>query len=326
MRFLRVMLLLPFSIVYLLLVEIRRLIYHFAAKTKVTAKVISVGNITSGGTGKTPVVMSLLELLKHKNVAVVSRSYKLPLKSPKRVDAKHPEVFGDEACLLAAKFPHVPIFSGPVKSKTALFAQSQVNPDVIVVDDGFQHLKLHRDVDILVVDATQPKWNYWPLPSGYARDGFWRLSQAHVVIASKWNLASQSQKTWLSSILEKDFVELNYSIQEFYNPAQDVVVENPKSYQRVALLSAIGRPESFETLVRPHVGEIKSHIQLDDHHSYSLEEISRIAKLCSEYDAVLTTEKDFVKITQLEAKIPNLIVVKLKVEAQNLAEKLSVYI
>ena len=144
--------------------------------------VFSVGNITVGGTGKTPVVMELVKALESldKEPVLISKSYKGNLKIPTEVllDSKSVEV-GDEALFLKQSFPHLRVFSGPHKTKTALFAAAKLVDrfkHVFVIDDGAQHHGFFKDVKVHVWDMSLSKLDYLPFPLGRARE-LWFLSE-----------------------------------------------------------------------------------------------------------------------------------------------------
>lgn len=324
----RVVLLFPFSILFALVVELRRAFFTLVLTPKrLQAFVISVGNLTSGGTGKTPFVLALVaELQKHnKKIAVVCRSYRAQAQAPQRVDLSKNEAsyYGDEASLIAQKLPDVPVYVGSSKLHTCLEVEKEISPDVIIIDDGFQHIKLYRDVDIVLIDVTEPRWHYLPLPSGYGRDALWQLDRAKIIVLTKENLAEESQKNFARSLVSahSNVVGMNYSIDGFrhIDSGQEIlptILENKK----VLLVSGIGRPMTFENLMRSISGlEVLGHIIFRDHHPYSNVDIERIKKekimLGAEY--VITTEKDAVKISALKSDV-DFIEMKLKPSVQGL--------
>jgi tetraacyldisaccharide 4'-kinase len=162
--------------------------------------VISIGNLTMGGTGKTPFTLCLLEKYQQQyKIGVVVRSYKAKLKEPKRVELNHisSETFGDEAVLIQKKMPQVIVYSGPCKFKTAQKLYDEERPDFIIVDDGFQHLKLKRNLDIVLLDTSVVKSDYsWP-PSGRMREDFSALDRASIIVLTKTEMQNEQTLAYL---------------------------------------------------------------------------------------------------------------------------------
>ena len=154
----------PLSFLYDQIVGVKNSLYNkgIIETYKAPVPVISIGNLTVGGTGKTPITDFCLKDLvaKGKKVAVVSRSYRADASDPSWVDVTHPfgaRYYGDEPMLLASANPDVMVYVGDTKWRTAEFASTDKRGafDVILIDDGFQHRKLHRDLNLVVLDATE---------------------------------------------------------------------------------------------------------------------------------------------------------------------------
>lgn len=264
----------------------------YRSVVKVSVPVISIGNLTVGGTGKTPVTSFCLSLLESKGhrPGLVVRSYRTSRREPGRVNlsAASPESdFGDEAVWYAKTHPSIPVWSGPRKSRTAQEMLKHENVDVILVDDGFQHRALHRDLDLVLLDSTDPEAAYRPLPAGRAREDWSGLSRAQGILWTKCNLAPAPK---LALPPEKPVYHFEAAL-------------GAKSVRGKALLvSGIARPESFEALVRASSPELSFDTMVfRDHHPYGAEDVRRIAARASAFgaDVVLTTEKDEVKLRSL---------------------------
>lgn len=208
---------LPLSLLYGLAAFINK---KFSSINQVSLgiPVVSVGNFTVGGTGKTPVVFEILNILKDmdKKPIVVSKSYKASLKHPAEVniDSKISEC-GDEACLIKKKFPDVRVFSGPHKTKTALFAAAKTvdrMKAVFVIDDGAQHQGLFKDFKIHVWDMSLSKLDFLPLPFGRARE-FWFLGEKSDLILLN---RSKSIEEKVSKKVPK-FLRMKYEVQSILN-------------------------------------------------------------------------------------------------------------
>ena len=172
--------------------------------------VISVGNITLGGTGKTPIVSKLVSWLLEKGVhpAVVSRGYGGNYSGVACVDDPRAfKRFGDEPCLLKGWHPHVPIYLCPRRIQACRELLQRETVDVIVADDAFQHESLYRDIDFVVIDALEPLSNYQVVPAGRSREPLRALERADYVIINKSNLASSRESLDLLQELLKPYVE-----------------------------------------------------------------------------------------------------------------------
>lgn len=283
----------PLARVYGLLADSKNRLYQrgWLGSRRVQPVVISVGNLTVGGTGKTPVVEALtrrLVELGHRP-AIVCRSYRAKAREPGRVKSDNPELYGDEAVWYAKRFPLVPVWSGPVKWRTAEALANHEKVDVILVDDGFQHRALYRDRDLLVLDASEPLENYACVPAGRGREDFHNAARADAYLLTKVNEAGPHAVAALRARLPAGKPVLEF--------AYEVTIDKP--VERALLVSAIARPQSFRRLVE----EKLPHAQLEeitfrDHHGYKESDIVRIARQASalQAQAVFTTEKDEVKL------------------------------
>lgn len=298
----------PLSRVFSLAVGVRKKIYelNLIEKGNAGVPVISVGNITVGGTGKTPVVDYLIKNLSEKGikVGVVSRGYGSKVIGPIRVIPGRAMDFGDEPSMLVKRNPSTPVVIGANRLDACRFLLNQC-PDVkcIVADDAFQHLKLNRDLDIIVIDATEPLENYEPLPLGRAREKMISLKRAGLVILNKINLAAPQNVVWLKENIK--IINPNLSMVEFsYKISGLKYVTNDQTYlpdsnENFFLVSGIGRASTFRSLVESSFSlKIVGEYQFPDHYSYKPEHIPRLlmdAKRVSA-DRILVTEKDAVKI------------------------------
>lgn len=268
----------------------------------VNAWVISVGNLTVGGTGKTPVVDYLVGILKTKyKVGIVSRGYGSNLKgthvvAPNRAEAA--SFYGDEPVLLATKHPDVPVVISANRYLGAKKLVDDLKVQVIIADDAFQHRWLKRDRDVVVIDATENKKNYFPLPFGRAREPFDALNRADLVLITKTNLAAPEQLRWIKGNVR--FARKMIQFKAMISGYRNLYGEYRETFlgQDVILVSGIGKPENFERSIS---GNIKQHLKFPDHHAYSEEEREEICEL-SLTCPVLTTEKDAVKFQGMNSK------------------------
>lgn len=324
MRFVFFPVLLPLSVLFTLVSFLRAKLYDlgFLESLSVSSKVICVGNLTSGGTGKTPIIRWLAQEIsrKGKKVAVLSRGYKRSSEKILKVNPMSAEVakFGDEPLQLSKQLKGISIYVGANRVKAARQIISEESPDVILMDDGFQHRRLRRDLDFVVMDATQPLWHYWPLPLGFGREGRWALKRASAVVLTKSNLASVSD---IEKLNLDDLKTLEFSSEIVRCRTLDGEIWNLERLQgeRVALLSAIGNPASFEKQVRGNGIEVVYHKSFPDHHQFKIWDINKFLSQAEKAgsEKILVTEKDAVKLTEFNFPKDKVLVAELEVEMKN---------
>ncbi len=334
------------SLLYLVSIQIRCLLYRlriFRARS-VTAWVISVGNITLGGTGKTPVVERLAGLLnsRGRKVAIVSRGYRRKrgpwlrrLKEKLRgapttrvVSDGHnillnSRVAGDEPYMLASNLEGVPVVINRNRRKGALYAIRRFKADTIILDDGFQHLDLKRDLDIVLVDATCPFGNGHIFPRGILREPCRNLSRADLLFITKAVSGGQDE-------LKKDLRRYNQRARILecrHNPIYlyDVRTSIKASLDfirgmKAATLAGIANPEGFEKMLSGLGVEVIHSRRFADHHIYSQQELIDVLNKAARRGAeiLLTTEKDAVRFPRLpKGAIP---VFSLRVRIDSVAE------
>lgn len=276
--------------------------------------ILSIGNITAGGTGKTPLTSFLLEAFssRGRRVGVVSRGYGGTEKGPARVPGDGlPETaarFGDEPAWLACRHPSVPVVIGADRVAAAKELLGAV--DLVLADDAFQHRRLKRGFDAVVIDATEPLWHYRSLPLGRQREDFRALLRARSVFLTKTNLADPAVLDWLRLRLKE--VAPRLPVFEFDTRLKGVVslaASNSEparalaSSQTLLLVSGIGRPETFRKSVETDLlvssgGEVLDHLIYPDHHQYGAEDCRHIMERAKELgaSAIVVTEKDAVKL------------------------------
>ena len=264
---------------------------------RLSVPVISVGNISFGGVGKTPCIVWLArELSNSFKVSVVAKSYKGRLKSPALVDPKLSDaatVFGDEACLLAEKLPDCQVWAGPVKWKTASMAHKNRN-GLMLVDDGFSHRELKRNFDLVLVDALAGL-------DGYLREKESNLSRASAVLITKVNLAG-AEKT---AALKKKLQQL---VKVGIFQAASVSFLNLQPQSDLFVFCALGNPAGFLRDLEMQGFIVRGKIMYADHHHYTSGDqtdlLARFSEMQKRFPRLklVCTEKDFVKITDAELK------------------------
>ncbi len=289
--------------------------YNILDQVKLPVPVISVGNLSSGGTGKTPVVQALFHHYKHRfeKIAIISRNYKAISKTFAQVDLMHPNpaaYFGDEPTLLAKFCPGAYVFVGPQKYDTAYRAWQSVKPDLILVDDGFQHRALHRDLDLVLIDASSDR-QMKIIPQGLYREGISSLSRASYVLLTKVNWVSEVELAEWRARLPDDFpvLEIDFDLQ---------ISEKILSHAGpIAAFAGLAHSEKFKELVEKKIGRpVEKFWGYADHYDYppaSLDEISR-HQAANPNALVLTTEKDAVKLGPWMQNHPQVQIVPMTIE------------
>lgn len=287
---------------------------------KAKVPVISVGNITAGGTGKTPFVTYISRYFLQKGLkpAVLLRGYKAKDNSKSQIvsDGEKilllPEESGDEAYLLAKSLPNVAIIIGRNRSQSAKLATDNLKVDVIIVDDAFQHRKLRRDIDLVLVDSTNPFGYGNVIPAGLLREPLEGFKRASFIALTKTD-----------QVLDEDIVKIKNKIKKYapnvtiassiHKPAKLQYIEDwekgdlqlAKNIQKVLAVSAIGNPASFKNTLEQASLEVKNKISYRDHHAYTVDDMLKIQEEAKKIavDAIAITEKDAVKIAPLIANM-----------------------
>ena len=307
---------LPLSILYGLVSTIRNYLYNTSIlKPKhLPCKVISVGNITAGGSGKTPAVEFLAHYLKSigKNVGIISRGYGRVSKDVVVVTdgITKPltwEKYGDEAFLLSNKLDDIPIIVGRSKYQAGLKMVNNFNIDVIIVDDGFQHRSLYRDLDIVLINSKDTLMTHRLIPLGLLREHLRNLKRADLLVFTKTNIHDKNDyifekfnNTKTDKI--KSLVELSNVLKNKNNT--EIKTSEVKS-QNVYLFSALGDNEGFKKSISKIGCNIVGHQIYPDHHRYKDYDLKNIQELAFKNKAkfIITTEKDMVKIKGFKTSI-----------------------
>ena len=276
-------------------------------------RVISVGNLTLGGTGKTPFVMMIAEALRGNGFkpAILTRGYGGKSKKPVNVvcDGKTillpPDQVGDEAVMMAEKLKNVPIVTGSDRFQTGRFALENYEIDTLILDDGFQHLALRRDLDILLFDHKRPLGNNHLFPAGELREPASETRRADMVCFTRFlgGPIKFSQK-YLGSIPQ---IKAHFRLDSLINMENGEVcdVEILKN-QPVVAFCGIANPEGFRQILQDTQVQLKVFKTFPDHHEYSLNDIKQLESraLAEGGKFVLLSEKDAVKLKDMKFALP----------------------
>lgn len=294
-------------------------------------RIVSIGNIVAGGTGKTPMTIAVADMLKHMGhrPVILSRGYGGHAEKTGIVVSDGyellcgPAMAGDEPFMMASKSRGVPVLAGSDRYKSGMHAISEFDPDVILLDDGFQHRRLHRNLDLLLLDAGNMFGNGYLVPRGVLREPVTALKRSDAVIFTRCGSAPEipdhaamagrltriapqaSEGLHEKPVFQSNHVPFLTGIREGHAPfpmgIPTTSAESDVSVlmgSNVFVFSGIARNRDFLTAVETHAGRVAGHMAFPDHHPYTdaeCEEIMRRA-VAAGADVLATTEKDYVRV------------------------------
>ncbi len=284
--------LVPLSYGWSFITSSRRWLYSKGIFTsyRTAVPVISVGNVVCGGTGKTPCIDLLLDLLPP--CAVVSRGYGTKINGCVIEKGALIQTEHDETRLLAQHHPHALFVLS--KSKLEGVKQIEKNNMLILIDDGFQHLQLQRDLDIVVVNAQDPLSNGYLLPRGLLRESPRSLQKASLIVLNYARHLKVRRRAieLIRLYTEAPIVSCSPAITEFVDISTKSTVDCPK---RVAIVSGIGSPDSFQSSVEELGIKVISRLDFGDHQTIDPDLLIAFVSKLEGVDALLITEKDAVR-------------------------------
>lgn len=321
------------SRVYRIAVRFRIGLYErgILVQRSLPCRVVSIGNMTVGGTGKTPMtayVAGLLKSLGH-NVAVISRGYggraqrSGGIVSDGRKTCMGVEASGDEPQVLALKLKGVPVLVGKDRYRAGMRAIHKFGSSILVLDDAFQHLPLKRDVNLLLLDSARPFGNGHCIPRGTLREPVEQMERASAVVCTRWRRNGQS--AGVGSMIEA--LAGDRPIFRCMHVPDGVFVAGQMAPfdlqtlkdQRLFLFSGIAGNDSFRETVSRLQGRIVGFLSYPDHHRYSHGDIRRIWKRARDLkvDHIITTEKDYVNLQTPTPTMPGLLVLKVLISFED---------
>ncbi len=272
--------------------------------------VISVGNLCMGGTGKTPVVIAICRHFQRKGfrVAVLSRGYGGTMSHTGGLvsDGEHilasSAQAGDEPLLIAHKLPGVAVLVGKDRRKSARRATEQLGCDLLVLDDGFQYWQLHRDVDLVLLEATRPFDNGWTLPAGRLREPPANLRRAHALLLNGEDASHQQITVRFPFTSVFTWQKAPAGVRPLHDRHSRHGMEQILA-RRVFAVAGIASFGSFEETLKRAGAEVVGSWNLADHHRYTPADVQEIQRRARESGAemILTTEKDAVKLEEMPA-------------------------
>jgi tetraacyldisaccharide 4'-kinase len=336
----------PISIAYGAAQELRAFAYRhrMMPARQLPCKVICVGNITVGGTGKTPMTIYVAQKIKQLGyrAAVVSRGYGGSAESRGGIvsDGKSicmgPERAGDEPYLIASSLKQIPVVIGKNRYASGMLALKHFQPDVIVLDDGFQHLRLKRDIDLVLLDHALPFGNGHLLPRGNLREPISALARCSACILTRCRAGNDDPATSLLDLIKQ------YSPQcPVFAASHDPYCYGIKSQEHISIdrvierrfqtevdgwkketsfgFSGIARNADFQNTVKNLGFNTSGFLEFSDHHRYTVHDLSSIQSKAERAGArcLITTEKDLVRLSPQNPFPLPLIVVGVKISFGN---------
>ncbi len=329
------------SVIYGWGVKLRTMLYQqgILKSRRLPCLVISIGNITAGGTGKTPMTIYLTNLLKKLgySVAIVSRGYRGKAEKKGGIVSNGseilmtPEEAGDEPFMMAQILNDVPVLVGGNRFASGMRAIQQFKPDIIVLDDAFQHLRLHRDINLVLLDSRNPFGNGHLLPKGRLREPLSALERADAFILTRSDLTPLppfpvGQGETPISVSERGWGRGYPVFRSVHIPR---IRKNEIKNRRVFAFSGIADNQDFLQTVRTLGGEIVGFKGFADHYPYSLRDLEDIAAYAKNAQAemLVTTEKDHARIADnIRALQPDLAVIGIDISFKSDAPEFEAFI
>lgn len=286
------------SVAYGFAMVVRNWMYDRGWKRSFSAlvPVISVGNLSVGGTGKSPMVAWLAKWFRERDVrvAILSRGY-----------GQLDDGRNDEALELELKLPDVPHLQNPDRVASAQLATDELEMQLLILDDGFQHRRLNRTLDIVLVDATDSKTAERLLPAGLRREPLRSLRRASFIIVTRANAIPEADLNKLKSRIGR-YIAADRIATATHQPRNLLQYPDEKRSletlrgKKVLAFCGIGNPAAFFESLRAIGAELVDQKSWPDHHAYSAEDIQWLISWCNDQrDAILIcTVKDWVKIQE----------------------------
>ena len=311
---------LPISCLYWLGVQTRNGLYSVGWKTTQTLNqfVVSIGNLTVGGTGKTPTVVWVAQELQKRGfkIAVLSRGYNRKGNQPLVLTANFPGNvvdFGDEPAMMARLFGLTVAVSNP-RYKGALETIKNSVVDVFILDDGFQHRQLARDVDVVLLGADSAGW---VLPSGPFREPKGAIGRADLLLITgakdKWGQVVSKAKQWL--VFDGGLEPV--ALVGFESRRWKEYPLTLLAGRKIVAVTGIANPEPFYRIIHEWEGEIVDVLEFADHHRYSSQDWQKINRAARNADLIITTEKDILKLIRFPFGREKLLALRVMMAVEN---------
>lgn len=285
---------------------------HYKKPHRLPAKVISVGNLTLGGTGKTPAVIAIAQEAKKRGAlpCILTRGYKGKSKGPCFIGSLPPDplLCGDEPALMAERLKDVPIVKCSDRYKGGLFALDSklLTPDsrlFFILDDGFQHWNLHRDIDILLIDASNPFGNEELFPEGRLREPLHSMKRAHIIVLTRANAVNEGTVAALIQKIRQynpdaPVFTASHSPASLVNTAGETIHPDIMKNKKIYAFAGIANPSYFKKTLITLGAYVAGFTSFRDHYRYKQRDMDKIKEKADGME-IITTEKDLVKLKGL---------------------------
>jgi tetraacyldisaccharide 4'-kinase len=277
---------------------------------RLPAPVVSVGNLTVGGTGKTPVVACLARLWQDRGrrVAILSRGYgggsrDVTCISDGQNTYKKPPEVGEESYWLARALPGVAVYTGACRYAAGMAAWEEFKPDLFLLDDGFQHFQLHRDLDLVLLDAASPFGNSYLLPRGPLREPLSALDAAQILILTRFDPERHPAQLAIIRTAFPDKTVLTAAIAPVRvtsHPGGHTQAPEAMRQRAVVAFAGLARPEVFTATLQELGADLKGFQAFPDHYAYSRQELDRLVEAARVLGAgaLVTTGKDWARLAE----------------------------
>lgn len=316
-------LLILLSWLYFLLYSLRNFLYSSGVlktydlkKDFPKAKVISIGNITVGGTGKTPWTIFLADKISKsgRKVAILTRGYGRKSSGQIILDERNKGQknwwkVGDEPYLMASKLNGVPIIVNANRVQAGLSALQNNKAEILILDDGFQNKSLKKDLEIVIIDATNPFGNFKLLPAGILREPLKNLKRADLLILNKVDQNTSKQKllNYLNSISKAPIIESQYQKNYFVNVYSEETMPMEQLKRKSGLaFCGIANPYSFVHSLNQSQIQVVATKFFPDHYVYKEKDMLNLVEegLNQKVDFLVTTEKDKIRLPKIDSNLP----------------------
>jgi tetraacyldisaccharide 4'-kinase len=316
------------SLLYRLVASLRNWMYDqgIFKQERIPCKVISIGNITVGGMGKTPTVIMLANFLREKGYrpAVLSRGYGGKTESSVNIVSDGTHILmgyveaGDEPVLIAKSTHGIPVITGPKRTLTGRVAIKNFEADVLILDDAFQHRRIFRDIDIVLLGREKPFGNGFLIPRGPLRETPEALKRAHIIIwkdRTRDGRYPQYHEQGIGTFLP---------VLSCYPKPKGLVRGNTEDAfaleyvkgKKVCAFAGIGSPEAFGETIESLGGVLVSLLPFPDHYHYASRDVMDIRRMSSASGAeiIMTTEKDGIRLTDFPDFLKDILILGVEME------------
>ncbi|GAB4034092.1 MAG: tetraacyldisaccharide 4'-kinase [Elusimicrobiota bacterium] len=308
------LLLIFLSMIYFFAIWTRKCLYRCAIlrSRRFKTRIICFGNISSGGTGKTSAVIEAAKLIstRGKKTAIIMRGYGRTKNSRETVilnksSSSDISFSGDEAMVIkdSLKEYEVPVLVNPRRVEAASKAEELFSPDLILMDDGFQHFAIERDLDFLLINAREAMRDSL-LPYGNLREPYSAIRRADAVILTHCENSNQQGLSAIEGEIKKinsdcPILRSRHVFEKIYRPADKKVISlSELQNEKFSAFSSIGDPDSFEKNITENGIKLARTLRYPDHHPFSEEDLKNLSNICHDTQ-ILTTYKDFVRLPDI---------------------------